>query len=70
VVLAAGVWVLACGLFPQLRTKTKLPLSTSVVTGIILFAFGIVFLGLELTLAAMAQFVNSVIWFVLLIQEK
>jgi len=70
IVMAVGVWYLSIALFPQLRAKSKPPLLTSFQTGVVIFCFGVVFLSWGLYIAALAQFVNSVIWFTLLIQEK
>ena len=67
-VFTVGGCLFTLALIPTLRSSMKPPLSTSVLTGIILFAFGLTYLTLGLQLSAISIIVNAGAWLSIAIQ--
>jgi hypothetical protein len=70
IVLTIGQIIFIIALIPAVKHKHKPPFSTSVLNGIVLFCFVIVYLSLSLWFAAITTAVVGVLWLTLAMQKK
>ena len=64
-IVSVGQVVFVFALWPMLRSSTKPPLLTSILHGLILSSFGVVFASLGLWFSTVAVTVGSGMWFYL-----
>jgi len=70
IVLTAGTWIFIIALIPTLRGGEKPQFSTSVITGIILVIYAIVYATLELWISVFSTSALALAWFALAAQKK
>jgi hypothetical protein len=69
IILTVGNLLMAASLIPSVVSSDKPALSTSLLSGSILFTFAIVFATLSLWITAFAVSLNVILWFVLALQK-
>lgn len=69
IVLTIGNLFLAASLIPSVISSDKPALTTSLMTGTILFTFGIVYITLSLWASVFAISFSVILWFVLAVQK-
>ena len=69
IVLSVGNLLLAVSLIPSIVGRDKPALSTSLLSGSILFTFGIVYVSLSLWTSVLAISFSVALWFVLAVQK-
>lgn len=69
IILSAGSLLLAASLIPSVISNDKPALSTSILTGFILFMFSIVYATLSLWTSVFANSLSVTLWFVLAVQK-
>jgi Flp pilus assembly protein TadB len=69
IILTIGNLLMAASLIPSVISSDKPALSTSLLTGSILFAFGIVYVTLSLWVSVFAITLNVLLWYVLAFQK-
>ncbi len=69
IVLAAGSFVFAVALIPTVLSKEKPPLSTSLLTGITLLVFAVVYATLSLWLSFFSTCITAALWLTIAAQR-
>lgn len=69
IILTIGNLFLAASLIPSVISSNKPALSTSLLTGSILFMFAVVYATLSLWVSVFATILNVLLWFVLALQK-
>ena len=68
-ILTGGSIVFIIALIPSVLSKDKPALSTSLITGLTLFVFGVVYATLALWITAILTWIITALWFTLAIQS-
>ena len=68
-VLSVGTVTLALGLLPSVLSPHKPALRTSVVTGLSLTSFAIVYISLDLWFSALFTAISAVLWYIMAVQR-
>lgn len=68
-VIAIGAIIFIFALLPSVLGKHKPALSTSVLTGSVLFVFAFTYMSLHLWFAAVTTLMTSIQWFILAVQK-
>lgn len=69
IVISVGGVILSLALLPSVFGKDKPPLSTSLLTGVILLTFAVTYYTLSLTFAFVSVGSNGVLWMILAWQK-
>lgn len=69
IILAIGGFAFSIALIPALKDQQKPPTTTSIITGVILTMFCIIYLTLGLRLAALSTALTAACWWTLLVQR-
>jgi hypothetical protein len=70
IVLTLGSLIFIIALLPSIYEDNKPAASTSIITGVVLVAFSIVYITLDLVYPAITSLFTAVMWFILLVQVK
>ena len=69
IVLSVGSWIFTVALIPSVVSKDKPALASSLMTGIVLAVYAIVYMTLALWTAAASTILVAGMWFTLAIQK-
>ncbi len=69
IIFFIGQWVFLVALVPALTSREKPPVSTSLITGLILVVFSFTYFTLELWLSAISSALIAAAWLTLALQK-
>ncbi len=68
-IISGGQWIMTLALVPSIFSADKPALSTSLLTGTIIVAFGIAYASLDLWSSTVSSSVCALAWFILALQQ-
>jgi hypothetical protein len=68
-IFTAGNIIFALALIPSILSKNKPAISTSLITGIMIYIFSLSYFSLTLWFSAIASFISGSLWLILALQK-